>query len=305
MTKRKKRSGATPAKRASSKSGHGSAAQSAASKLPTLDKVLLALCGAGIVLTGYLTYTAWFGEHPRFCSEGSDCELVQSSRWSTLLGVPMAFWGLLTYAVLARLVWRRHAKASLWPFTLFVATCGFAISTYLTSVSVFQIEALCMYCLTSYGLISAILVLVALRKPADQHQFPWVKSFATPLLSALLIIAALHMHFSGMFNAAAGPEKPAIAALADHLTATDAKFYGAFWCPRCLQQKDLFEASVKRLPYVECSPQGRQGPANAACTIRNIRDYPTWIVKGKRHTGTLSLERLADLSDFEIPEGGF
>lgn len=305
MAKRKKRSGATPAKSASSKSGHGSAAKSAANTLPTLDKVLLALCGAGIMLTAYLTYTAWFGEHPLFCSADSDCDLVQSSRWSTLLGLPMAFWGLLTYALLARLVWRRHVKASLWPFTLFVATCGFAISTYLTSVSVFQIDALCMYCLASYGLISAILVLVALRKPADQHQFPWVKSLATPMLSALLIVGALHMHFSGIFDAAAGPEKPAIAALSDHLTDTDAKFYGAFWCPRCQQQKDLFEASVKRLPYVECSPQGRQGPTNPACTVRNISNYPTWIIKDRRHTGVLSLERLADLSGFEIPEGGF
>ncbi len=305
MAKRKKRSGATPAKNASPKSGHGSAAKSTAIKLPTLDKVLLTLCGIGILLTAYLTYTAWFGEQLQFCSADSDCDLVQSSRWSSLLGVPMAFWGLLTYALLARLVWRRHLKASLWPFTMFVATCGFAISTYLTSVSVFQIDALCMYCLISYGLITAIMVLVALRKPADQHQFPWAKSLATPLLSALLIVAAMHMHFSGLFDAAAGPEKPAIAALADHLTTTDAKFYGAFWCPRCQQQKDLFEASVKRLPYVECSPQGRQGPTNPACTIRNIRDYPTWIVNGNRHTGVMSLARLAQLSKFKIPEGGF
>ena len=71
--------------------------------LSPLDMALLGLAGVGIVLTAYLTYGAWFGVHPAFCSEGSGCDLVQNSRWATFFGLPMAFWGLLTYIVMAKL----------------------------------------------------------------------------------------------------------------------------------------------------------------------------------------------------------
>ena len=37
-----------------------------------------------------------------------------------------------------------------------------------------------------------------------------------------------------------------------------ATFYGAFWCPHCQAQKELFGRSEKLLPYVECStPDGQ------------------------------------------------
>ena len=62
---------------------------------------LLALALAGMALTGYLTASTWLGEELAYCAEGSGCEIVQSSRWATLLGLPTAFWGLLAYAALA------------------------------------------------------------------------------------------------------------------------------------------------------------------------------------------------------------
>ena len=66
-----------------------------------LTIVLLVLTFFGIVLTSYLSYVASVETHPAFCSEGSGCDLVQSSRWATFLGMPMATWGLFTYLVLA------------------------------------------------------------------------------------------------------------------------------------------------------------------------------------------------------------
>lgn len=52
-------------------------------------------------------------------------------------------------------------------------------------------------------------------------------------------------------------------------------FYGAFWCPHCRDQKDLFGKSSRLLPYVECStPDGNsQMPA---CNEKGIKSYPTW-----------------------------
>lgn len=304
---KKKRSGgkssrqtAAPSPRAASKT-----AKPANPRDRLLDNLLLGLCGAGALLTTYLTFVAWFGEQPLYCSEGSDCDLVQSSRWSTLLGMPMAFWGLLTYLVLAYLVWKRRTRASTWRTALLVAVVGVGISIYLTAVSVIQIEATCIYCLTSFAIISSILALVLLRKPPDNTQFPWGKSLGTPLATAVLVVVVLQMHFSGVFDAAAGPENPDISALARHLDETGAKFYGAYWCPSCEKQKELFQASAERLPYVECSPHGRGTPQSTTCQSLQIADYPTWIIRGQRVTGMLTLEELARYSGFDVPEGGF
>ncbi|MFI5205343.1 MAG: hypothetical protein ACHQVK_00215, partial [Candidatus Paceibacterales bacterium] len=59
------------------------------------------------------------------------------------------------------------------------------------------------------------------------------------------------------------------------IKASGATFYGAFWCPHCKAQKDLFGSSVQYLPYVECStPDGNsQLPV---CTNAGVTVYPTW-----------------------------
>jgi hypothetical protein len=65
-----------------------------------------------------------------------------------------------------------------------------------------------------------------------------------------------------------------------------------------MEQKDLFEASVERLPYVECSPQGRGGPKAPVCIRGKINSYPTWFIKGNRYEGVLEPDRLATLSGY-------
>lgn len=45
--------------------------------------------------------------------------------------------------------------------------------------------------------------------------------------------------------------------LARRLRAAGARFYGAFWCSHCFEQKVAFgAAAAKELPYVECYPDG-------------------------------------------------
>lgn len=264
-----------------------------------LDKVLLGLVVAGMALTAYLTFVAWFGERPAFCSADSDCDLVQQSRWSVLLTLPIAFWGFLTYALLGRLVWRIRSRPSTWQLALTVATIGTAVSWYLTAVSVFAIEATCTYCLISLGIMNALLLLLLVRRPSHMKEHAWAKSLPVPAVSAALVVALLFMHFSGLFHPAAGPEKPYLKALAMHLQKLDARFYGAYWCPTCQKQKQMFEASAHRLPYVECTPEGRMGSLNFACVANEINDYPTWIINGRRYVGLNSVEELATRSRFE------
>jgi len=269
-----------------------------------LDNWLLGLALAGIALTSYLTFVAWFGAHPAFCGADSDCDLVQQSRWSTLLGVPIAFWGLLTYALLARVLWRLRTRPGSWRLALTIASVGAAVSWYLTAVSVFVIEATCAYCLTSFGIVNFLLVLLLVRRPTHMPENEWAKSLSVPVGSAVVIVFGLFLHFSGLFDPAAGPEKPYLKALAVHLHDSGARFYGAYWCPTCQKQKALFEASGDRLPYVECTPNGRKGVRNFACVANDINDYPTWIIDGRRHTGLVPVVELAAMSGFKWSADG-
>lgn len=262
--------------------------------MPALEMVLLGLAGIGMLLTCYLTYVAWFEAHPAFCSEGSGCDLVQASRWATFLGMPMAFWGLLTYVILAHLIWRAQRKPGTWTLIVFVAVCGFAISAYLTVVSVVEIEATCPYCLASFGIITGIMTLTLVRQPPN-----WSTSLKEALVIAALLVGGLHLHYSGVFDAAAGPEDPQLQALAIHLTNTGAKFYGAYWCPRCQEQKAIFEASAKRLPYVECSSGGRGSALTKACAAEKVKSYPTWTIGDRRLTGLQTPRSLAAATGFD------
>lgn len=266
--------------------------------------IAIALAGAGLALTAYLSFLKWFGEHPTYCGAGSGCDLVQSSRWSTFLALPLAVWGFGMYAVLLGYLWRLRRKPSAWTRAWVIATFGFVMSVYLTLISVLEIEATCPYCLASFALISAIFAILTFTRPATLPNFRW-STWATGTLGAAgLIVATLHLHYSGAFDPAAGPEKPGLRALATHLSASGAIFYGAYWCPRCQDQKDAFEASADRLPYVECTPHGRGTPQSTACESNHISRYPTWVIDGKRHGGMLSPEALARLTEFKWEDPG-
>ena len=265
----------------------------------SLDNWILALAGLGVLLTGYLTLVVWLGEHPAYCGAESECDLVQSSRWSTLLGMPMSLWGLATYALLVGFAWRVRSRPSAWRATLLVAGIGAGVSWFLTLVSVFQIEATCGYCLASFVLMNVLLVLVLLRRPTRMPEHAWRAALPLPAGAAVAVVLGLQLHFSGVFDPAAGPEDPHLQALATHLHDSGARFYGAYWCPACQEQKKLFTASVDRLPYIECTPEGRGGPRAVDCLTRNIEQYPTWIIDGQRHTGVVSVERLGRLSSFD------
>jgi glutaredoxin len=85
-------------------------------------------------------------------------------------------------------------------------------------------------------------------------------------------------------------------ALAEHLHQIGALFYGAWWCPHCHHQKDLFGTEAgQRLPYVECDKDDR---GRQRCTTAGIRAFPTWILKGDRREGVLTLEELKIWSGF-------
>ena len=90
------------------------------------------------------------------------------------------------------------------------------------------------------------------------------------------------------------PEQQALSA---HLRAKGAIFYGAWWCPACFQQKNLFgKEAGNNLPYVECD---KTDDGRARCMAAKIRAFPTWELAGKeRREGVQTIEELKVWSGF-------
>ena len=97
------------------------------------------------------------------------------------------------------------------------------------------------------------------------------------------------------------PRRAAYTALARCLDDAGATFYGAFWCPVCATQKNIFGTVADKLPYVECSTPNRTAQTQV-CQDENIQSYPTWEFKdGTRCTGSIDPNVLAHLTDCPLP----
>ena len=128
----------------------------------------LAAVGAG--LSAYLTVSHLAHLRtglPSVCNinETLNCDAVNSSRWSELLNVPVSHLGTIFYVGLlllalfsrrgGRLAERGHG------YLLLAALGGGLFSAFLAAVSVFQVGALCLFCLALYA-VNALLLLVLL-----------------------------------------------------------------------------------------------------------------------------------------------
>ncbi|HTY06415.1 MAG TPA: vitamin K epoxide reductase family protein [Gemmatimonadales bacterium] len=96
------------------------------------------------------------------CGSGG-CEIVQASKYAELLGIPVAFYGVVGYATLfgLSLVGARPALvARAWPtrWLAVLSGAGFLFTLYLTSLEMFVIHAWCRWCLASAAIITAIFV---------------------------------------------------------------------------------------------------------------------------------------------------
>ena len=120
------------------------------------------LSTVGIFVALYLTLYKLGVLGELTCSVGS-CETVQMSRWATLLGLPVAAWGLGAYAGLLTLALVGLQPAFADSRTVswaLVALSGFSVafSAWLTYLELFVIRAICMWCVISAILMVLILI---------------------------------------------------------------------------------------------------------------------------------------------------
>lgn len=126
--------------------------------------VIPALCLLGLGVAGYLTYVET-ANVTAVCGPVGDCNTVQQSEYARLFGIlPIGVLGLMGYTAIA-IVWilarfNKNKLAKWASIAMFIfAYLGTLFSAYLTFLEPFVIGATCIWCLTSAGIITALMLL--------------------------------------------------------------------------------------------------------------------------------------------------
>ena len=121
---------------------------------------------AGIVVSAVSLQRHYAKSATAFCDVGEkfNCDIVNRSEYSEMMGIPVAGIGVVGYGVLFALstIYRARAKT---PLRLLVAAiAGLAFALYLTYVEGYVLTTWCILCLTSLALIFVISVLAGVVK---------------------------------------------------------------------------------------------------------------------------------------------
>ncbi len=280
----------------------------------------------GVLETTYLTITKLTGGSVVCPTTG--CEQVLSSPYAIVFGLPLTLFGLLAYASMATLALGplaidAEAKKELhsqventtWLVMFALATAMVISSGYLMYIMAFKLQALCVYCVTSatFTLLFFLLTLIG-RAWEDLGQL-----FFTGIVVGMIALIGAVGIYANVDGTAAQSDHPtetstpggelgppivnvsgsAEIELARHLSNIGAKEYGAFWCPHCHEQKELFgKEAAALINYVECDPRGKNGKPEL-CKKAEIKGFPTWKMNGQTYEGVQPLEKLANLTGYK------
>ena len=90
-------------------------------------------------------------------------------------------------------------------------------------------------------------------------------------------------------------------AFAKCISTKDAKMYGLYWCPHCIEQKEKFGESFYYVPYVECAIRG-SSELTPQCKIAGVKEFPSWqFGMESPKAGVLSMEALSDKTGCSLP----
>jgi len=126
------------------------------------------LCVLGILVAGYMTWAELTNNETACVDVGKvDCSAVQNSAYAKTFGVPVALLGLLGYLAMLGIIVLEDQVALFAAYgrTLVVgmALFGAIFQTYLTYVEGAVLDKWCQWCVTSYVLISLLLIVGVYR----------------------------------------------------------------------------------------------------------------------------------------------
>ena len=113
-------------------------------------KFLWLVAFLGILDSLYLSYSKYTAS-PLTCGIIKGCNLVASSAYSTLFGIPLAYLGLFYYVFIFVVIGFLIKSFSTFVYKLFVFSSffGATLSVYFLYLQAFKIQAFCTYCIFS------------------------------------------------------------------------------------------------------------------------------------------------------------
>lgn len=126
-----------------------------------MKKAIVALASVGLLDAIYLTWIK-LANQTAICAGIGDCEYVNSSIYSELLGLPIAIYGAGAYLAILLLVLFEERNEFLMensPLLIFgLSLAGVLYSAYLTYIELYVLKAVCPYCVLSAILLLGLLV---------------------------------------------------------------------------------------------------------------------------------------------------
>jgi uncharacterized membrane protein len=149
--------------------------------LSRADLLLLGalLSVAGIADSAYLVWEKYAGAASQVCDINPffNCTVVQTSPYSSFLGIPTALVGLLGFLILLILfilAFRGTERLGPWPIDLWLlifATLGALVGLGLSYLEVFVIQAICLFCVAGFGLdLGSLAIAAVLRRRGTRDE---------------------------------------------------------------------------------------------------------------------------------------
>jgi uncharacterized membrane protein len=126
-----------------------------------LRRLIAFVAALGIGVATYITIADSGGGAPACLAGGTGCETVANSSYSHIAGINVSVFGIIGYILLLSSAFFANDAARFGGFA--VALGGFGFSVYLTYLELFEIEAICQWCVASAVLMTILFLLNATR----------------------------------------------------------------------------------------------------------------------------------------------
>lgn len=127
----------------------------------TLRRAIAFVATLGLGVATYIAIADSGGGAPTCVAGGHGCQTVAESSYSHIAGINVAVFGIVGYLALLATAFFANDAARLGGFVL--ALGGFGFSVYLTYLEIFEIEAICQWCVASAVLMTILFALAATR----------------------------------------------------------------------------------------------------------------------------------------------